>query len=107
MIKLILKYLFIASCILIVIIGAIKIIEQLDYKEPIIDDTTEVDSLKNIIKVNNIIIQKNEHTIDSLYNAKSQTTINYETTIKNYSDPTIVSDDSISRYISKELYNWK
>ena len=75
--------------------------------KPVINNNHKIDSLNNIIKENNIIISKNKHTIDSLSNHKSQIINNYATTIENYSNPTIVSDDSISRYISKELYNWK
>lgn len=107
MIKLILKYLFVIICILLSITIIIKCIEQLEYKEPIIENTDEIDSLNDIIKTNNIILKQNQHIIDSLYNQKSQTIINYETTIKNYSNPSLVSDDSISKFISKELYNWK
>jgi len=67
----------------------------------------QIDSLKNIIRVNNIIINRDTHLIDSLLTHKTQIINSYETTIKNYSNPTLVSDDSISSYISKELYNWK
>lgn len=95
-------------------IGISIMVGTIVYGISIIDKTVitnntsnQIDSLKNIIKSNNIIIERNNKLIDSLYNSKSQTTIKYETTIKNYSNPTIVSDDSISKFISKELYNWK
>jgi len=108
MIKLVLKYFFIAILILSVMYGIILIVRYFDKPKVTIDNSTsQIDSLKNIIKVNNIILKRNEVIIDSLYNHKSQTTNKYETTIENYSNPTIVSDDSISRYISNELRDWK
>ena len=71
------------------------------------ESNTKIDSLNIIISDNNKIIERNKVIIDSLNGRKQQTINSYETTIQNYSNPTIVSDDSISRYISKELYNWK
>lgn len=105
--KLILKYIgyIITGIILIYIVISIR-----NYFKPvevIIPNNTQVDSLNNIIKQNNILLQRNNKIIDSLYNHKSQITNRYETTIQNYINPSIVSDDSISRYISKELHNWK
>jgi len=107
MIKLVLKYFFIALFILAVLYGLIQIGKVLDNKIATPTSNSKVDSLNNIIKVNNIVLKRNEVIIDSLYNHKSQTTNKYETTIENYSNPTIISDDSISRYISNELRDWK
>lgn len=107
MLKLASKYFSIALCIFAVLYGLIQIAEVLDNKIPEPTANSQVDSLKNIIKINNIILKRNEVIIDSLYNHKSQITNKYETTIENYSNPTIVSDDSISNFISKELLDWK
>ena len=107
MIKLGLKYLFIALFILAVLYGLIQIAKVLENKIPEPTTNSKVDSLNNIIKVNNIILKRSEVIIDSLYNHKSQITNKYETTIENYSNPTIISDDSISNFISKELLDWK
>lgn len=105
--KLILKYIGYIIAIIILIYIVISIRNYFKPVEVIIHDTTQLDSLNNIIKQNNILLQRSNKIIDSLYNHKSQITNRYETTIQNYINPSIVSDDSISRYISKELRNWK
>lgn len=107
MTKLILKYIWFAIFVAVILFSAIKIINSINHKQSITSYDNTIDSLNNIITNNNSIISKNKIVIDSLSNHKSQIINNYETTIKNYSNPTLVSDDSISRYISKELYNWK
>lgn len=102
-----LKYVGYIITIVILVYIFISIKNYITPVENIIVNTTEVDSLNNIIKQNNILLQRSNKIIDSLYNHKSQTINRYETTIQNYINPSIVSDDSISSYISKELHNWK
>lgn len=67
-------------------------------------DTHEIDSLKQIIKAQQYIINIYNVKLDSLYSAKSKITNNYATTIKDFSDPSIVTNDSICKYISSKLY---
>lgn len=102
-----LKYVGYIITIVILVYIFISIKNYITPVENIIVNTTEVDSLNNIIKQNNILLEKQNKTIDSLKNHKSQIINRYETTIQNYINPSIVSDDSISSYISKELRNWK
>lgn len=104
---LILKYIGYIIAIIILVYIFISIRNYFKPVETIINNTTQVDSLNDIIKQNNILLQRSNKIIDSLYNHKSQITNRYETTIQNYINPSIVSDDSISNYISKELRNWK
>ena len=102
-----LKYVGYIITIVILIYVVIAIRNYFKPVEVIIPNTSQVDSLNNIIKQNNILLKRSAVIIDSLYNHKSQTINRYETTIQNYINPNIVSDDSISSYISKELHNWK
>lgn len=69
------------------------------------EDNHVSDSLQTIINYQTKIISANNIKLDSLYKLKSAKTITYETTIKNYSTPSIISDDSITSYISKKLHN--
>lgn len=69
------------------------------------EDNHVSDSLQTIINYQTKIIASNDIKLDSLYKLKSAKTITYETTIKNYSTPSIISDDSITSYISKKLHN--
>jgi hypothetical protein len=75
--------------------------------KPIENNSKQVDSLQLIIDRLEIDIYKRDMKIDSLYNKKQIINNTYETTIENYNNPTIVSDDSISRYISNKLQNRK
>lgn len=76
-------------------------------KQEIETNSKQVDSLQIIIDRLEIELYKRDIKIDSLYNKKQIINNTYETTIKNYSNPTIVSDDSISKYISNKLQNRK
>ena len=97
------KYLLLAVFIIIVIIIlAIKI-----KPKETENNSKQVDSLQLIIDKLEIEIYKKDIKLDSLYNKKQIINNTYETTIKNYNNPTIVSDDSISRYISNKLQNRK
>ncbi len=94
----------------IIIIGSLILIIILlpPRKKPELENNSkQVDSLQLIIDRLEIDIYKRDIKIDSLYNNKQIINNTYETTIKNYSNPTIVSDDSISRYISNKLQNRK
>ena len=71
------------------------------------NNSKQVDSLQLIIDRLEIEIYKKDIKLDSLYNKKQTINNTYETTIKNYSNPTIISDDSISRYISNKLQSRK
>ena len=93
------------------IIGFIFVLLLLKYCNPKDTDIEinykQVDSLQIIIDRLEIELYKRDIKIDSLYNNKKIINNTYETTIKNYSNPTVVSDDSISRYISNKLQNRK
>lgn len=71
------------------------------------NNSKQVDSLQLIIDRLEIEIYKRDIKLDSLYNKKQVINNTYETTIKNYNNPTIVSDDSISKYISNKLQSRK
>ena len=92
--------LLIGFIILIIVVTKTKYI-------PIENNSKQVDSLQIIIDRLEIELYKRDIKIDSLYNNKQIINNTYETTIKNYSNPTVVSDDSISRYISNKLQNRK
>lgn len=94
---------FILTCIFL-IIGVNKCKGKYIERE---DNSKQVDSLQLIIDKLEIEIYKQDIKLDSLYNNKQIINNTYETTIKNYNNPTIVSDDSISRYISNKLQNRK
>ena len=64
----------------------------------------QIDSLQVIIDRLEVELYKSDLKIDSLIKNKSIITNKYETIIQNYNDPTIVSDDSISKYISNKLH---
>ena len=66
-----------------------------------------IDSLNISILNRNKTIDIKTHEIDSLKIISSQTQITYEKNISNFYNTTIVSDDSISNYISKEIHNRK
>lgn len=68
-------------------------------------DTHEIDSLKRLIEVQKYIININDKKVDSLNHVKAKITNNYETIIKDFSNPNTVSNDSISRYIATKLYS--
>lgn len=53
---------------------------------------SKVDSLNNRLKIY-------EDSIITLINLKSKIKIKYETVIQAYTDPTVISDDSVARYI--------
>ena len=67
--------------------------------------THQIDSLKQVIKAYKIIIDRDNKRLDSLYDNRTKIYYRYETTIKDFSNPTIVSDDSINKYISNKLRN--
>lgn len=68
-----------------------------------------IDSLKlHILKQNSIFENERKYytnKIDSLTKVKSKTHIKYETIFKDFSDITIVSNDSITNYISRKIHN--
>lgn len=63
----------------------------------------QIDSLQVIIDRLEIEVYKSDLKIDSLTKNKAIIHNRYETIIQNYNDPTVVSDDSISKYISNKL----
>lgn len=69
-------------------------IKELEYYEYVNDS---LDSL--LIKTN--------AKIDLLYIANHKLIDNYETQLKSFDNPIIVSDDSISRYIANRIHNTK
>lgn len=85
--------------------GILIILANKTENKAIENNSKQVDSLQLIIDRLEIEIYKKDIKLDSLYNKKQTINNTYETTIKNYSNPTIISDDSISRYISNKLQN--
>lgn len=71
--------------------------------------TYKIDSLKTALKSQEkayiLKIDSFINTIDSLTKVKNKITVKYETIYKDYSNPTIVDDDSITRYISTKIHN--
>lgn len=65
----------------------------------------KIDSLTSLVLYQDIIINNQQSRIDSLNNKKTKTNNYYETIIQNMSDVSIVSDDSISRYISSKIHS--
>lgn len=74
-------------------------------KTIVIQSDKKIDSLNFVIARNNEVIKSKEKIIDSLNNTKTKTSIYYETIIKDFSNTAIVSDDSITKYISGKIYN--
>ena len=104
------KYILEFGKILLIILIVIIISYILPNNKSIITiykDSKTIDSLQLIIDKLEIEIYKKDIKLDSLYNKKQIINNTYETTIKNYNNPTIISDDSISRYISNKLQNRK
>lgn len=87
--------------------GILIILASKTENKAIENNSKQVDSLQLIIDILEIEIYKKDIKLDSLYNKKQTINNTYETTIKNYSNPTIISDDSISRYISNKLQSRK
>lgn len=48
-----------------------------------------------------------QDSIDSLNDVKHKVQIIYETIYKDFSNPAIVDDDSVTRYISKKIHNFQ
>lgn len=69
----------------------------------------EIDSLRKAYieqKYKYIALQNRVcNIIDSLNKEIKETEIHYEVVYKDYADPGVVSDDSISSYISKKIHN--
>ena len=51
------------------------------------------------------LISNSNHRLDSIETVKNNTIYNYERRIKDLSDVTIVSDDSVTRFISSRISN--
>ena len=66
-----------------------------------------IDSLQIVIDRLQIENYKLDCKLDSQINNKKTIINKYETNIQNYSNPSIISSDSISKYISNKLQNWK
>ena len=81
----------------------------IEYKTIIGDSTkvieTKIITLNKSISFKDIIIKAQALKLDSLYNDKRKTIKDYEKIIKDYSDVSIVSNDSITSYISKKIHN--
>lgn len=51
------------------------------------------------------IVSKLQLTVDSLQDVKSKIHIKYEEVIKEFGNPYIISNDSITKYISTKIHN--
>lgn len=74
------------------------VIENTEYK-------IKSDSLDKEIMKSQIIIDNHYKVLDSIITSKQHITTYYETSIQNLSNPTIVSDDSITSFIRKQIYS--
>ena len=63
------------------------------------------DSLQKIVYQKDIELLQNKIKRDSINSIRTIKNIYYDTQIKNYSNPDIVGNDSISRYISEKIHN--
>jgi hypothetical protein len=93
--------------IISVIINHNERIKYIDYK----NYDKVIDSLNNIIKTDkqtyDSIISVYENKYDTIIIYKNKTVIKYENIEKSFSDNTVVSNDSITRYISSKLKDRK
>ena len=64
-----------------------------------------VNSINNMYNYYDSILSNSDRRLDSLKLVKNKQIKSYEEHIKNLRDVTIVSDDSITRYISNRIYN--
>ena len=75
----------------------------------LINENTEyqikADSLDKEIMKSQIIIDSHYKILDSITNNKQTIKNYYETSIQNLSTPSIVSDDSITSFIRKQIYS--
>lgn len=95
--------------LVLIILGLVFILYNKDKSVNYYFDTTNrtVDSLTNLINNQNNILTTQTIKLDSLTNAK-QTKIYYnETIIKDFVNPFIISDDSITNYISNKISDRK
>ena len=69
----------------------------------------QIDSLKSIVNAQNRIydlkIEVLNNSVDSLIKIKTVVSIKYKDKYENYSNVDIVSNDSITTYISKKIHN--
>ena len=73
-------------------------VSKIDYKY-------KYDSLKIVLIQKDLELSESKHIRDSLINQKVIKNIYYDTQIKNFANSAIVSDDSITSFISKKIYN--
>lgn len=74
------------------------IIENTEYK-------IKSDSLDKEIMKSQIIIDSRYKVLDSITNSKQTIKNYYETSIQNLYTPSIISDDSITSFIRKQIYS--
>lgn len=75
----------------------------------ITDYSKKIDSLESLISRKNIIFKSKIDTLNSIIYKltvdKKTIIANYETKYKSFTDVRIVSDDSITKYISNKIHN--
>ena len=97
------------TCTLVAIFIAIVIIfivyDKKEDNKSYYNDTIVLDSIDNVILNLKQTIEYNERLIDSLTKIKQKTIIKYEKEISDFNDASVVSDDSITRYIRSKIEN--
>ena len=99
------KYIFIVLAILFIAGGLFTTCKHSKITVQTIDYKSKYDSLTIILLQKDIQLLENAKFRDSIISAKAAKNIYYDTQIKNYSNPAIISDDSITRFISKKIYS--
>ena len=99
------KYIFIVFAIIFIVGGIFTTCKHSKVTIRKVDYKFKYDSLTIILLQKDIQLSENARFRDSIISAKATKNIYYDTQIKNYSNPTIVSDDSITHFISKKIYN--
>ena len=100
--KVIIKTVFIAILGIIIVTGFKHVVK---FNTP--NDTyhQKFDSLEKVVYQKDIELLQNKIKRDSVNQVRNIKNVYYDTQIKNYSNPDIVGNDSISRYISEKIHN--
>ena len=98
----------IVKIILILILGVIIVMglkNVLKFDNSDVNYHQKFDSLEKVVYQKDIELLQNKIKRDSINQVRTIKNIYYDTQIKNYSNPDIVGNDSISRYISEKIHN--
>ena len=101
-IKAIVQIVFIIILGVIIVNGLKNIVK---FNTPNVIYHQKFDSLQKVVYQKDIELLQNKIKRDSINSIRTIKNIYYDTQIKNYSNPDIVGNDSISRYISEKIHN--